>query len=184
MLINLSLSCSPVNKGVESQLIISVICNEEVKESGVSVSKGIHTLIDASKEIKGTNHIYFSNINKIKVHNKFRENYTGPCNIKVAALKARCAEPSTSQHYLREVEDRFDFKRDCLLCKKYAVYDPKYPSKYRTQIHEVSTIEINQTIIEACDDRNDEWGCIVKARLLDVIDLVAAEARYQRFLIT
>lgn len=59
-----------------------------------------------------------------------------------------------------------------------AVYDPKYPSKYQTQIHEVSTIEIKQTIIKASADRNDEWGCIVKARLLDVIDLVAAEARY------
>lgn len=56
MLINLSLSCSPVNKGFESQLI-SVICNEEVKESGVSVSKGIHTLIDASKERIDTNHM-------------------------------------------------------------------------------------------------------------------------------
>lgn len=57
MQINLFLSCSPVNKGFDSQLI-SVICNEEVKASGVSVSKEIHTLIDASKERKDTNHIY------------------------------------------------------------------------------------------------------------------------------
>lgn len=80
MLINLSLSCSPVNKGFESQLI-SVICNQEVKDSGVSVSKGIHTLIDANKEWKDTNHIYLSNINEIKVHIKCRENYTRPSNI-------------------------------------------------------------------------------------------------------
>lgn len=90
-------------------------------------------------------------------------------------MQNRLRHSTISEKYL---EDRFDFKRDCLLCKNNAVYDPKYPSRHRTQIHEESTIEIKQTIIKACDDRNDEWGCKVKARLLDVIDLVAAEARY------
>lgn len=75
---------------------ICVICNEEVKDRGVSVTKGIHTLIDASKERKDTIHKYLSNNNEIRVHIKCRKNYIKPSNIKAAALKARCAEPSTS----------------------------------------------------------------------------------------
>lgn len=38
---------------------IYVICNEEVKDSGVSVTKEIHTLIDASKERKKRYNLYF-----------------------------------------------------------------------------------------------------------------------------
>lgn len=39
---------------------VLTICNEEVKDRGVSVTKGIHALIDTSKERKYTIHIYFS----------------------------------------------------------------------------------------------------------------------------
>lgn len=84
----------------------------------VSVIKGMHTLIDGSKERKDTIHICLINIYGIKVHMKCRKIYSIPSNIKAAAINARCAGPSTSQHCLREVKDRFDFKRDCLLYKK------------------------------------------------------------------
>lgn len=65
-----------------------------------------------------------------------------------------------------------------MLCGENVDYDPKYPLKYRRQIHHVMTLEFKQTILRACDNRDDEWSGKVKARLLDVIDLVAAEARY------
>jgi len=65
-----------------------------------------------------------------------------------------------------------------LLCGKRAVFDAKLPYKYRTKIHEVSTVETKQLVLNACDVRSHDWSCKVKSRLLDVIDLVAAEARY------
>lgn len=154
-----------------------VICNQEVKNDGVNVTKGINSLIKSSIERKDEIHKLLANVDVIKVHNICRQNYTRPSNIK-AALKSQNSEPSTSQRFLRELQNTFDFKHDCLLCGEHAVFDPKLPFKYRTQIHEVSTIEIKQTLINACNDRNDDWARKVKSRLLDVIDLVAAEARY------
>ena len=96
---------------------ICVICNEEVKDAGVTVTKGINTLIKCSIERKDEIHRLLVNVDVIKVHTVCRQNYTRPSNIK-AALKAQNSESSTSQRLLRELDTKFDFKHDCLLCEK------------------------------------------------------------------
>lgn len=40
------------------------------------------------------------------------------------------------------------------------------------------TLEIRETLINACKTRVDKWGAKVKYKLLSLFDLVAAEARY------
>lgn len=56
---------------------------------------------------------------------------------------------------------------------EHAFFDAKLPYNYRTKINEVSTFEIKQMLLNACDDRASK----LKSRLLDVIYLVAAKAQ-------
>ena len=77
--------------------------------------------------------------------------------------------------------ESFVFKSNCIFCNEVCVLDKKHPS--RKNWHKVTALNMKEGILEDCQKRfecdpTDEWGLQVKSRVLECIDLVAAQARY------
>lgn len=81
---------------------------------------------------------------------------------------------------LRSSTSKFDIKNDCLFCGEEASIrkETKKEMKYRRVVHQVETISFQNTLLNRAQERNDEWGEKVCARVLSVKDLIAAEAKF------
>jgi len=87
--------------------------------------------------------------------------------------------PSTSNNdrpVLWSFEEGFSFKTNCFFCGRAA----KLGSKRKYDAFEVKTIEIKGTILKACQEQADSWSDAVKACILHVHDLHAADAVYHQ----
>ena len=87
--------------------------------------------------------------------------------------------PSTSSNgrpVLRSPEERFSFKTNCFFCGRTA----KLGRKRKHDVLEVKTIGIKETILKICQEQADSWSDVVKARILHVHDLHAADAIYHQ----
>ena len=85
--------------------------------------------------------------------------------------------PSTSSNgrpVLRSSEEGFSFKTNCFFCGITA----KLGRKRKHDVVEV--IEIKETTLKICQERDDSWSDVVKARILHVHDLHAADATYHQ----
>ena len=63
-----------------------------------------------------------------------------------------------------------------MFCEKECFYERNHPD--RTDWRHVQVLSVRETLLSICSSRNDQLAENVKRRLLDCIDLVAAEARY------
>ena len=77
---------------------------------------------------------------------------------------------------LRSSEEDFSFKTDCFFCGRPA----KLGRKRKYDVLQVKTIGIKETVLKICQERADSWSDIVKARILHVHDLHAADAVYHQ----
>ncbi|XP_076040412.1 glutamate--cysteine ligase isoform X1 [Oratosquilla oratoria] len=154
---------------------LSVGETREVKE------KGIKTLIDYSIKWKDGKHSLLEGLKSVKVHEKCRKVYTKERRAETFQARQKTSQvPTTS---LRSQELQFDFLHDCLFCGKDASSDflKKESKKYlgdRESVHCIEMLHVKDTILKAGEMRKDEWGKEVCTRICNVVDLVAAEARY------
>ena len=151
-----------------------MFCGKDTNSDAPTVKlreKGSHSVNVASEERQDDIQTVPGQI----VHQKCRREFCNPYNI----TKAR---PSGSQQLtaapqLRSYNDIFDFKEDCLYCGRSTQSD-----RWGTDsdVFKCTLIETRKTLLDACDDRNDEWGESVRARILGVHDLPAADALYHQ----
>ena len=78
----------------------------------------------------------------------------------------------------RRREHSFSFKTDCFFCGNPVEFGEQ--KKRLDEAFRVTTIETKDMILRICSERKDEWSEKVRARLLNVHDLPAADAVYQR----
>ena len=78
--------------------------------------------------------------------------------------------------YFDHQKKDFLSKLICFFCGKTA----KVGKKRKYDVLEVKTIGIKETILKICEERSDSWSDVVKARILDVHDLHAADAIYHQ----
>ena len=107
-----------------------------------------------------------------RVHHNCRKKYTNKKLIEAALKKKTEQTESISTPNLRAKTTTFDIKSDCIFCGK-KLDDTSQNSK-------CLTIEIKDSLLKKCEERNDVWANRVKARLLAVHDLMAADALYHR----
>ena len=106
-----------------------------------------------------------------KVHTQCRSNYTHPRKIELHLRKEK--EPSTPQGKRLRSKESFNFRENCLFCIN--------PIDQGTgMISEVSTLAIQDSLLQACSERNDDWSHPVRGRIESVNDLRAADAVYHR----
>lgn len=160
-----------------------ILCGKDTEGDTIVVTKGLKTITEASILRKDGLHESLEGKSSVRVHKSCRQNYTRPSSIKAATASPPCPAvciPSTSSPVLRSLGDNFDYKTNCFFCGEKAIVDSKIPLYRRKKFRMVATLEIKNSLLQKCEDRRDEWGDQVKARLLNVSDLVAPEARYHK----
>ena len=148
---------------------VCVICKQPLGTSPASTlgEKGSTTINQASEARNDT----FHSAPGEKVHQECRRKYCRPREIAKAAKLAKQAVDCTGRrHVLRSAEKQFNFNTDCFFCGE--------PAKEGKS--DVKTVEMKDTILAVCRERSDLWADTVKARLLNVHDLHAADAVYHR----
>lgn len=162
--------------------VICAICRKTLVSDlpVVTVQRGLTKIIESSLERGDGLNIKLEGKTSICVHVICRQNYTRPTTIKAstASGKPSTSADSTLLPTLRSTECKFYFKTCCFLCGKDAIRQTKLSSERRRSVHNVSTLETKQSILTQCGVRKDDWAESVKARILNVNDLIAPEAIY------
>ncbi|ESO85472.1 hypothetical protein LOTGIDRAFT_154963 [Lottia gigantea] len=156
------------------------ICFKELGQGVANVrSKGLNTLIECSEK-RGEDILQTflqSRLNgpgvvKIRMHEVCRNEYTLARNVE-RAKKHKSDDQGQAlpaPKKLRSSLESFLWSEECFICGQIAQNDMRHPD--RNPVFEVRTIEMRETILQACD-RSDNWS-----RVQGCAFLVAAEARY------
>ena len=108
------------------------------------------------------------------------------------ALKnnARKKKNETSEEQTTEIEakrsrrsdtsETFDFKKNCFYCENLCEYDKEHPDRDNFSLVSTKDTKIHQQTLTICRSREDTYSKSLERRLMSVIDLVSAEARYHR----
>lgn len=161
---------------MEVPSVFCVICKNPL-ESGVSSStlteKGSTSINSASDARKDSIHAVPGD----KVHRECRRRYCNPHQIvKDLHQEESMQVPSSSRPVLRSSEEGFSFKSDCFFCGRPA----KLGRKRKYDVLQVKTIGLKDSLLKVCHERADSWSDTVKARILHVHDLHAADAVYHQ----
>lgn len=157
---------------------------EEIGNGGELVTlgdKGLTGVVNASRRRGDNKWEELQTRDKIKIHKSCRKNYTRESSIQAAGKTKATEVPKSSpvKKKLRSFSDEFDFQTRCLFCAELCEeINPKTPVEKRRKFSRVMTLPFRNNLISECDKRNDGFGRKVKERVLSVLDLVAAEARY------
>lgn len=159
------------------------LCNKSDSggESLIEVVRGMKSLRTASVERNDGKIDYLKSVTSVKVHEKCRSVYISKNCIQAAKRKQEEGETITSPLVLRKKRGEvFDFKKQCLFCGEVAdeAAEKKKREKYRRKIKNVSTLEFKDTVIKKAEERGDDFGELVKSRIILQYDLIAAEAKY------
>ena len=108
------------------------------------------------------------------VHPNCRRDYCHPTNIsKDNRSRENAGSQSATIQRKRSADQTFDYKSDCYFCGNKV--DVK-----SVDVCRVMTLETQETVLNKCNARRDTWAEVVKARILHVHDLPAAEAVYHK----
>lgn len=108
------------------------------------------------------------------VHQECRRVYCNPIKVAQSIRDTHRPGPSVS---LRSAEEAFNFKADCLFCGTKVNFDNR---KQQGDVHSITLTESKDSLLQKCSTRNDAWADTVRARLLIVCDLPAADAVYHQ----
>ena len=151
-----------------------ILCNNDVEASGETVAlrqKGADSINKASK-LRGDE---IEAKPGLVVHKSCRLEYTNTKSIDL--FKRKEGESAAAPKRLLLSETTFDFQTDCVFCGKSA--KSKRPHD-KSQLSSVRTLEIKNTILNICAQRNDSWSHAVMARLEYSQDLPASDAVYHK----
>lgn len=149
------------------------------RETAIVKEKGIARCITSSKKRKDNKYKLLEDKTSIVVHDVCRKSYNQ--DKRIEAAQKSLETPSTSRHQRSD----FDFKSNCLFCGSdasptFVKREMKKPVNKRNVVRLISTISVKDTILSTAKTRDDEWGAIVTQRIVNEIDLVAAEGRYHQ----
>ena len=161
-----------------------VICRKDfIAEYGgkaVRVSEGRARLLECCLKCNHSElaDYLLSNPSTVNVHECCRRQYLNDCYHQVKRPADDSVNSSAKSKFLRSATGApaFDWKTLCFLCGKSAVVDKKHPN--RSIVHEAKSDKLMGTMLQICDERQDNWGFEVKGRLLTCGDLHAADAVY------
>ena len=109
------------------------------------------------------------------VHVKCRRDYTNPLIIE--SYRKRTANESEEVDRQLRSSGLFDYKTNCIFC---SCPDPYHGKKYEFRLIPAWTLELRETILQACERYHNEWVNTVKPRVLFVSHLPAADVVYHK----
>lgn len=115
-----------------------------------------------------------------QVHQNCRREYCRPSSINRAKKSVSDETTSSRRSLTRKAEQCFSFKTDCFFCGTKVELGLNSKRKRLGEAFRVTTIETKDTILKICSERNDDWSETIRARLMNVHDLPAADAIYHQ----
>ena len=150
------------------------LCDEWItgeRKSVVLTSKGSEGVNRASIQRKKD----LTTVPGDTVHVDCRRDY---CKTTSIARDKNSQEPlQEKQHHLRS-HRIFEFCNHCLFCGQLAKYEER--KKRGFEVYPVRTKDFEDSLIEVCNLRKDEWAETVLGRVASVNDLHAADAVYHQ----
>lgn len=111
-----------------------------------------------------------------RVHTECRRVFTHPHTI--ARAQEKPTEDLSSPCVLRSETPTFRFGEDCLFCGKPAPYNEK--KRGGMDVYPVRSTSFQESVLNSCAKRKDEWSTSVASRIAYAQDLVAADAVYHQ----
>lgn len=170
-------------------------CGESEKVLTSVGADRITTIINSSKHRQDNIHVDLEKRRQndetltIQCHRDCISTYTSSWHIS-RHLKRSGTTPSSSQRPVKRTRrsdvEKFEFRENCLYCGENCALkpDPKNPKRWRKALlcrtaDRPGRQTFKETVLEACESRNDDWAKQVEVRLLGAVsDLHAADARY------
>ena len=115
-----------------------------------------------------------------QVHQNCRREYCRPSSINRAKKSVSDETTSSRRSLTRKGEQCFSFKTDCFFCGTKVELGLNSKRKRLGEAFRVTTVETKDTILKICSERNDDWSETIRARLMNVHDLPAADAIYHQ----
>lgn len=167
------------------------ICEKSLDSGTVTIvkEKGVNTLLLSSEKRGNNEHKQFlKDLKQVTVHLACQKSYTSATNI--AAAIRRSNRPSVprltrSTSTPRDIPT-FDFGNRCFICteeitEKFLEIQKRLSASKRNNVYEVRKPGVKYTVLNALQNRTDEWARSIIDRLENVMDLVARNARYHSF---
>ena len=109
------------------------------------------------------------------VHTDCWRNYCRPSSIQKAKGLEEEADHTPRLLRLRKRGSKrpFYFETDCFFCE--TEIDTEEERKRSRVVCRASTLEMQESVLRACEARGDDWAEVVRARVLHVNDLPAAD---------
>jgi hypothetical protein len=141
----------------------------------------------ASKRRNDGLHEKLQDKDHVIVHVACRKSYTREDTIRAAVNKAPTTDSESSSPVKAKLrtKEALKLKNKCLFCfeeisELSLEKEKKKPLGKRRKVSEVRSIPLRDTILEQAKARNDKWGKAVAKRVINVVDLVAADAKYHQ----
>ena len=112
-----------------------------------------------------------------RVHTECRRIFTHPQTIAKAQEKS-VQQDQPSPSVLRSETLTFRFDKHCLFCGEPATYNEK--KRDGMDVFPVRTAAFQNSVLQSCAERKDEWSTLVAGRIEFAQDLIAADAVYHQ----
>jgi hypothetical protein len=89
--------------------------------------------------------------------------------------------PSARKRLTRSEQVNFNFKEQCFYCGNKCINDIRHPERNTFIEVRTKSTKIHHATLNLCKERKDFLSKTIEARILNINDLVAAEARYHIF---
>ena len=148
---------------------ICIICNTDLGTDGVcKVTRGLDALLEASLDVhKDGLHSKFQSAKPLLLHIRCRKKYTD----KRLNAKLKNVKPENHPTLRKSGSNDFNFKTNCFLCGKAA--DGRQGKWWLC-----AEKNVGKSFLERAKSRNCPWGDTVYTRIVNNVDLIAAEGRY------
>lgn len=161
---------------------VCVICQTPITEGSTDIvtlgEKGSDGINRASQERNDT----ILTAPGQQVHKICRRDYCKPQNIQRALKESQgeTSSPQKKRSLTRSAESSFSFQTDCFYCATEVVFESDDKKSRPKDVFNVTTVETKNVVLNVCSNRGDTWAAAVRARLLNVHDLPAADAVYHQ----
>ena len=165
---------------------VCIICCIPGSEARLLRKKGFSTLLVSSKKRGDKLHEKMTNPDEHVVHDNCYKAYTLAYNISKVLESDSFETKLPDKRTLRSEKSTFEYNNNCLICAEKLDFgaQKRHPARHSV----ISSIEtmgkdmciMQQTLLNACDKRQDDVALDVKARILYAGDIHAVEAKYHR----
>ena len=145
-----------------------MLCGKDGGQMNVGGNEGLNMIIRASTEMQ-VNDIHEE---LIRLQQSQYPKYAHHNCCRFVDLPKRTDSLPRPKKPGSSTDEVFKWETCSLLCLKPVALR----NRIRDQVHQVCTLPIQATLIQCAEERNDDWGQAVLARLETFNDLVAAEA--------